>query len=70
MVREFICKEDIFCSDKHEEIIRCCECKNGTKDGDYINCHHFARWDYYDDEPGEWIVNPNDFCSWAIRKVD
>ena len=66
MVREFICREDIFCSDKHEEIIRCRDCS-------------FAGWNFLEDETKDDCfkhmtqdgfmlkIKPTDFCAWAER---
>ena len=34
----------------------------------FINCVYFAQWDYYDDEPGVWLVEPDGFCAWGRRK--
>lgn len=64
--------------ERREEIVRCMDCKNASKLEDewleskpgMLNCLRFAQWDYYDDEPGMWLVEPDGFCAWARRKEE
>lgn len=57
-----------------EEIVRCRDCINASEtsassDGN-LDCLHFSQWDYYDDEPGHWLVEPDGFCAWGERRDD
>ena len=59
----------------NEPIVRCRDCKNAHEVNDKhlrkqgkLDCSHFAQWDYYDDQPGIWLVEPDGFCSWGERK--
>lgn len=60
--------------DQRERIVRCRECKHGDpfcECSSYpgkINCLHFAQWDYYDDEPGVFVMEPSDFCSYGVMR--
>lgn len=50
-----------------ERVVRCRDCANAidhlrTKQ---LDCLHFAQWDYYNDEPGIWPVEPDGFCKWG-----
>ena len=66
---------DVFASEqkayRRERIVRCRDCKHGYPFCDSssyagkIDCLHFAQWDYYNDEPGIWPVEPDGFCAWA-----
>lgn len=56
---------------RRERIVRCRDCVHGYPFCDsssyagMIDCLHFAQWDYYNDEPGIWPVEPDGFCAWA-----
>ena len=62
--------------ERREEVVRCRDCKNASKlEGEWLESHpgmldclHFAQWDYYDDEPGMWLVEPDGFCAWGRAK--
>lgn len=53
-----------------EEIVRCRDCKNAipTKSPKMVNCLYFATWDYYNDEPGECLVDADGFCKWGDKR--
>ena len=61
-----------------EPIVRCRDCANSFAfdegSDEYsafpgkIDCMHFAQWDYYDDAPGHWPVEPDGFCAWGVRR--
>lgn len=57
-----------------ERIVRCRDCKHGEPFGDsgrhagMIDCMRLSRWDYYDDVPGCWPVEPNGFCAWGEER--
>lgn len=56
-----------------EEVIRCSDCAHSSKLSERVHsgkldCLHFAQWDYYNDEPGHWTVEPDGFCAWAERR--
>lgn len=56
---------------RRERVIRCRDCANAFASGELFNCLHFAQWDYYNDCPGEWPVEPDGFCAWGEpRKED
>ena len=50
---------------RRERVVRCRDCANAFASGGRFDCLHFAQWDYYNDCPGEWIVEPDGFCAWA-----
>ena len=62
--------------ERREEVVRCRDCKNAFElEGGWaidfpgkFNCSRYAQWDYYDDEPGVWLVEPDGFCAWGRRK--
>lgn len=61
-----------------EMIVRCRDCANANEFDDAdegyaahagkLDCRHFSQWDYYDDVPGSWPVEPDGFCSWGERR--
>lgn len=61
-----------------EVVVRCRDCAHAIRlEGEpaearpgMLNCAYFAQWDYYDDEPGVWLVEPDGFCAWASRRED
>lgn len=61
--------------ERREEIVRCRDCKNAFRldEGWAIdfpgkfNCIRYSQWDYYDDEQGMWLVEPDGFCAWGER---
>ena len=61
---------------QREEIVRCRDCAHAIRlEGEpaearpgMLNCVYFSQWDYYDDEPGVWLVEPDGFCAWGRRK--
>lgn len=50
-----------------ERVVRCRDCEHAVEhcDTDLLNCLHFEQWDYYYDQPGEWMVEPDGFCAWG-----
>lgn len=60
--------------ERRERVVRCRDCKYGDPfcDGSSypgkIDCLHFAQWDYYDDEPGVCVMEPDDFCSYGMMR--
>lgn len=52
---------------RRERVTRCKDCKHAVEicGTEKLNCVHFAQWDYYLDEPGEWLVEPDGFCAWG-----
>lgn len=50
-----------------ERVVRCRNCKHAVEicGTEKLDCMHFAQWDYYLDEPGQWLVEPNGFCAWG-----
>lgn len=59
--------------ERREEIVRCRDCKNAFRldEGwaiDFLNCIRYSQWDYYDDEQGMWLVEPDGFCAWGRRR--
>ena len=59
--------------DRREEIVRCRDCEfafefeGGEGWPGKLDCTHFSPWDYYEDKPGHWPVEPDGFCSWGER---
>lgn len=61
---------------QREEVVRCRDCAHAIKlEGEpaearreMLNCVYFAQWDYYDDEPGHWLVEQDGYCAWGKRK--
>jgi len=51
-------------------LVRCRDCGNAHAPGmdNWLDCSHFAEWDYYDDEPGSCPVDPDGYCAWGERK--
>ena len=74
MMVEYVCA--FFKSDigtelvKRERIVRCRDCKHAVEhcDTEKLDCTHFSQWDYYEDEPGHWPVEPDGFCAWASER--
>lgn len=64
--------------ERREEVVRCRDCAHAIRlEGEtaearpgMLNCVYFAQWDYYDDEQGVWLVEPDGFCAWASRRED
>ena len=50
---------------RRERVVRCRDCKHAYERGGELDCTHFSQWDYYNDCPGEWIVEPDGFCAWG-----
>lgn len=60
-----------------DKLVHCRDCKNASQfmidglDGEkpcqegMLNCNHFSEWDYYNDVPGHWLVEPDGFCAWG-----
>ena len=50
-----------FTQKRHEEIVRCKDCKHYTDDE--MEYYHYC---------GSWCeqVTPDGFCAWGVRKVD
>lgn len=56
--------------DMNQEIIRCRDCKHGYEvEGGMYDClgKLTTKWDYYNDEPQQNLVEPDGFCAWAER---
>ncbi len=55
---------------RRERVVRCRDCKHAIegRDAGTLDCMHFAQWDYYDDEPGHWPVEPDGFCAWGEER--
>lgn len=52
------------------EIVRCRDCESAFEtelEPSLLNCTYFSQWDYYNDEPGYWLVQPDGFCSWGQK---
>lgn len=56
--------------ERRERIVRCRDCEHATgcRDTEMLDCAHFAQWDYYGDEPGRWLVQPDGFCAWGEER--
>lgn len=60
--------------ERRERIVRCRDCKHGdafcdsSSHAGMIDCMHFAQWDYCNDEPGHWYVEPDGFCKWGKER--
>ena len=56
--------------ERRERVVRCRDCRHAIegRDAGTLDCMHFARWDYYDDEPGHWPVEPDGFCAWGEER--
>ena len=56
-----------FPTEIRERVVRCRDCEHAVEhcDTDLLNCLHFEQWDYYYDQPGEWMVEPDGFCAWG-----
>lgn len=57
--------------------VLCKDCANAVKPDETItnsegklDCCHFARWDYYNDAPGYWLVEPDGYCAWGTRRKE
>lgn len=54
------------------EVIRCKDCQYAYDmncNGKEYDCWHFGGWDYFNDEPEGWVVEPDGFCAWAERRM-
>lgn len=66
--------EIIGLGERRERVVRCRACRYGDPfcDGSSypgkIDCLHFAQWNYYDDEPGVCVMEPDDFCSYGVMR--
>ena len=64
-------REVVKMSDRREEIVRCRDCEFAFEfeDGEgwpgKLDCARFSPWDYYEDKPGHWPVEPDGFCAWG-----
>lgn len=59
--------------ERRERIVRCRDCKHAEEycDTDMLGCLHFEQWDYCEDQPRQWLVEPDGFCAWGEpRKED
>lgn len=58
--------------ERRECVVRCRDCKHAYEiDGtDELNCLYFNEWDYRNDRPGEWRVEPDGFCAWGEERGD
>ena len=57
--------------DSMKPIVRCRGCKHGYEvEGGMYDClgKLTTKWDYYNDEPQQNLVEPDGFCAWAERK--
>ena len=59
--------EGLYTTRAKEPVVRCKNCKHAVEicGTNKLDCMHFAQWDYYCDEPGQWLVEPNGFCAWG-----
>lgn len=55
---------------RRERVVRCRDCANAFASGGQLDCLHFAQWDYYNDKPGIWPVEPDGFCKWGKPKEE
>ena len=57
---------------RRERIVRCRDCEHAYEiDGtDELSCLYFNQWDYSNDCPGEWRVEPDGFCAWGEERGD
>ena len=57
---------------RRERIVRCRDCKHAVEhcDTEKLDCTHFSQWDYYEDEPGHWPVEPDGFCAWGEPRLE
>ena len=57
---------------RRERVVRCRDCKHAVEhcDTEKLDCTHFSPWDYYEDEPGHWPVEPDGFCAWGEEKTN
>lgn len=57
---------------RRERIVRCKDCEHAYEiDGtDELNCLYFNDWDYRNDCPDEWRVEPDGFCAWGEERGD
>lgn len=55
---------------RRERIVRCRDCEHAYEiDGtDELNCLYFNDWDYRNDCPDEWRVEPDGFCAWGVER--
>ena len=62
--------EGMYATCAKERIVRCRDCKHAVEhcDTEKLDCTHFSQWDYYEDEPGHWPVEPDGFCAWGERR--
>lgn len=53
-----------------ERVVRCEDCKHAYEadDAAKLECAHFLQWDYYNDQPGHWYVEPDGFCKWGKER--
>ena len=51
---------------RRERIVRCRDCIHANPySAEWLECLHFAEWDYYADVPGHCPVKPEGFCAWG-----
>ena len=53
-----------------ERVTRCRDCAHAYEHGGELDCSHFMQWDYYSDEPGHWMVEPDGFCAWGSPREE
>lgn len=59
-----------------ERIVRCRDCIHANPysdcrdEGEWLDCLHFAEWDYYADVPGHCPVRPDFFCAHGETEED
>lgn len=55
---------------RRERVVRCRDCKHAYEadDAAKLECAHFLQWDYYNDQPGHWYVEPDGFCKWGKER--
>lgn len=63
---------DVHSYEVRERIVRCRDCEHAYEiDGtDELNCLYFNDWDYRNDCPDEWRVEPDGFCAWGEERGD
>lgn len=63
---------DVHSCEVRERIVRCRNCEHAYEIGgtDALNCLYFNEWDYRNDCPGEWRVEPDGFCAWGEERGD
>ena len=61
---------------KRKRIVRCRDCIHASHysdcrdEGEWLDCLHFAEWDYYADVPGHCPVRPDFFCAHGETEDD